>query len=281
MLPSCPCWRPRQSAGMRWPVTTPPSWQIAAPPDSELGQCRRRIRPARDRHRLPGVGQARPHIVAAAPRCPAKSAPFHWTAQSGPAGTSGQHMTITACLASGKLARISVAAAPKCPASRPRSTGLRSPARRRIRPAHDRHCLPRVGKLARISVAAAPKCPAKSAPFHWAALSGPASSPSPLHRPSSSSSPSPGSPPSTVPSASSSPSTTSPDRSRPRRRRARCRRRPAPRRRRPARARRRGLSARRLRSVSGPPRTAGSISTTTSGTLPATPGRRRSAELRI
>jgi len=82
------------------------------------------------------------------------------------AGASGQHVTVTACLASGKLARV--------------------------------------------SVAAAPKCPAKSAPFHWAAQSGPASSPSPLSRPSSSSSPSPGSPPSTMPNASSSPSTTSP-----------------------------------------------------------------------
>jgi len=66
------------------------------------------------------------------------------------------------------------------------------------------------GKLTRVSVAAAPKCPARSAPFHWAAQSGLASSPSPLSRPSSSSSPSPGSPPSTVPNASSSLSTTSP-----------------------------------------------------------------------
>ncbi len=54
--------------------------------------------------------------VAAAPKCPAKSAPVHWAAQSGPAGASGQHVTVTACLASGKLARISVAAASKCPA---------------------------------------------------------------------------------------------------------------------------------------------------------------------
>ena len=54
--------------------------------------------------------------VAAAPKCPATSAPLYWAAQSGPAGASGQHVTITACLTSGKLTRVSVAAAPKCPA---------------------------------------------------------------------------------------------------------------------------------------------------------------------
>ena len=54
--------------------------------------------------------------VAAAPKCPATSAPLYWAAQSGPAGASGQHVTVTACLASGKLTRVSVAAAPKCPA---------------------------------------------------------------------------------------------------------------------------------------------------------------------
>jgi hypothetical protein len=57
------------------------------------------------------------------------------------------------------------------------------------------------GKLTRVSVAAAPRCPANSIPFHWAAQSGPASSPNP----------SPGSPPSAVHSASSSPSTASPN----------------------------------------------------------------------
>jgi hypothetical protein len=60
--------------------------------------------------------------VAAAPKCPARSAPIHWAAQSGTAGTSGQHVTVTACLVSGKLARVSVAAALKCPA---RSARLR------------------------------------------------------------------------------------------------------------------------------------------------------------
>ena len=54
--------------------------------------------------------------VAAAPKCPATSAPLYWAAQSGPAGASGQHVTITACLTSGKLTRVSVAAASKCPA---------------------------------------------------------------------------------------------------------------------------------------------------------------------
>ena len=149
--------------------------------------------------------------VAAATKCPARSAPLHWAVQPGTAGASGRHMTVTACLASGKLTRISVAAATKCPA---RSAPLHWAAQPGTAGASGRHmtvtaCLAS-GKLTRISVAAATKCPARSAPLHWAAQSGPASSPSPLPRPSSSSSPSPGSPPSTVPSASSSPSTTSP-----------------------------------------------------------------------
>ena len=143
--------------------------------------------------------------VAAAPRCPAKSAPFHWAAQSGRAGTSGQHVTVTACLASGKLARVSVAAAPRCPA---KSAPFHWAAQSGRAGTSGQHvtvtaCLAS-GKLARVSVAAAPRCPAKSAPFHWAAQSGLASSPSPPPRPSSSSSPSPGSPQSAVPSASSS-----------------------------------------------------------------------------
>ena len=54
--------------------------------------------------------------LAAAPRCPAKSAGVHWAAQSGLAGASGQHLTVYACLASGKLTRASLAAAPRCPA---------------------------------------------------------------------------------------------------------------------------------------------------------------------
>ena len=149
--------------------------------------------------------------VAAAPKCPAKSAPFHWAAQSGAAGASGQHVTVTACLASGKFSRVSVAAAPKCPA---KSAPFHWAAQSGAAGASGQHvtvtaCLAS-GKFSRVSVAAAPKCPAKSAPFHWAAKSGAASSPSPLPRPSSSSSPSRGSPPSAVPSASSSPSTISP-----------------------------------------------------------------------
>jgi hypothetical protein len=54
--------------------------------------------------------------VAAAPKCPAKSARIRWAAQSGPAGASGRDVTVAACLASGRLTRVSVAAAPKCPA---------------------------------------------------------------------------------------------------------------------------------------------------------------------
>ncbi len=54
--------------------------------------------------------------VTAAPKCPAKSAPLHWAAQSGPSGASGRNVTVYACMASGKLTRVSVAAAPKCPA---------------------------------------------------------------------------------------------------------------------------------------------------------------------
>jgi hypothetical protein len=54
--------------------------------------------------------------MATAPKCPAKSARIHWAAQSGPAGASGRDATVTACLASGKLTRVSMATAPKCPA---------------------------------------------------------------------------------------------------------------------------------------------------------------------
>ena len=126
-------------------------------------------------------------------------------------GASGQHVTVTACLASGKLTRVSVAAAPKCPATSARLHWAQSgPAGASGQHVTITACLTS-GKLTRVSVAAAPKCPAKSARLHWAAQPGTASSPSPLPRPSSSSSPSPGSPPSAAPSASSSPSTTSPD----------------------------------------------------------------------
>jgi hypothetical protein len=152
--------------------------------------------------------------VAAAPRCPAKSAPVHWIAQSGPSAASGRHVAVYACLASGKLTRISVAAAPRCPA---KSTPVRwavwsGPSAASGQRVTVYACLAS-GKLTRVSVAAAPRCPAKSVLVRWVAQSGPASSPSPMPRPSSSSSPSPSSPPSLVPtttSPSTVPTTTSP-----------------------------------------------------------------------
>jgi Glycosyl hydrolase family 12 len=64
------------------------------------------------------------------------------------------------------------------------------------------------GKLTRVSVGAVPKCPAQSALVHWAAQSGPASSPGPVPSASSSARPSPSSPPSRVPTTSPSPSPT-------------------------------------------------------------------------
>ena len=54
--------------------------------------------------------------VAAAPKCPAKSAPVHWAAWSGPSAASGQRVTVTACLTPGKLTGVSLAAGRKCPA---------------------------------------------------------------------------------------------------------------------------------------------------------------------
>jgi Glycosyl hydrolase family 12 len=59
------------------------------------------------------------------------------------------------------------------------------------------------GKLTRVSMAAAPKCPAKSALLHWAAQSGPASSPGQPISPSPSASLPPSSPPSSVPTTTS------------------------------------------------------------------------------
>jgi len=117
-------------------------------------------------------------------------------------GASGQQVTVYACVASGKLTRVSMAAAPKCPA---KSTLLHWAAQSGPAGASGQQvtvyaCLAS-GKLTRVSVAAAPKCPAKSASLHWARQSGPASLPSPAPSASSSSS-SP--PPSPRPSASSS-----------------------------------------------------------------------------
>ena len=91
------------------------------------------------------------------------------------AGASGQLMTVTACLAAGKLTRISVGAAPKCPA---KSAPLHWAAQSGPAGASGQHvtltaCLA-AGKLTHISVGGAPKCPAKSAPLHWTAQSGPA-----------------------------------------------------------------------------------------------------------
>jgi hypothetical protein len=156
--------------------------------------------------------------VTAGPKCPAKSAPVHWVAQSGPSAASGQHVAVYACLASGKLTRVSVAAAPRCSA---KSVSVRWAAWSGRSAASGQRvtiyaCLAS-GKLTRISVAAAPRCPAKSVLVRWVAQSGPASSPSPMPRPSSSSSSSPSSPSSspsspvpTTTSPSTVPTTTSP-----------------------------------------------------------------------
>jgi hypothetical protein len=118
------------------------------------------------------------------------------------AGVSGQQVTVTACLTSGKLSRVSVAAL-KCPAT---SATLRwaaqsGPAGASGQQATVTACLTS-GKLSRVSVAAL-KCPATSATLRWTAQSHPPSSHRPRHRPSSSSSPSPGSPPTSVPATRS------------------------------------------------------------------------------
>ena len=105
-----------------------------------------------------------------------------------PWGASGQHVTVTACLASGRLGPVSVAAL-KCPAN---SATLRWAAQSGPAGASGQHmtvtaCLAS-GKLSPVSVAAL-KCPANSATLRWAAQSSPAASPSALPRRSSSSSP--------------------------------------------------------------------------------------------
>jgi hypothetical protein len=105
-----------------------------------------------------------------------------------PWAASGQHVTVTACLASGKLSPVSVAAL-KCPAN---SATLRWAAQSSPAGASGQHmtvtaCLAS-GKLSPVSVAAL-KCPANSATLRWAAQSSPAASPSALPRRSSSSSP--------------------------------------------------------------------------------------------
>jgi hypothetical protein len=121
-----------------------------------------------------------------------------------PWSASGQHVTVTACLASGKLSPVSVAAL-KCPAT---SATLRWAAQSGPAGASGQHmnvtaCLAS-GKLSHVSVAAL-KCPANSATLRWTAQSSPASSPSPLPSRSSPSSPVP-----TSTSPSPSPTSTSP-----------------------------------------------------------------------
>src|SRR5215469_11643993 len=110
-----------------------------------------------------------------------------------PWSASGQRVTVTACLASGKLSAVSVAAL-KCPAT---SATLRWAAQSGPSGASGQRvtvtaCLAS-GKLSAVSVAAL-KCPATSATLRWAAQSRPASSLRPLPRQSSSSSPVPTSP---------------------------------------------------------------------------------------
>ena len=118
-------------------------------------------------------------------------------------GASIRDGTVYACLASGKLTRVSLAAVPKCPATSARVhwAGQSGPAGASARDGTVYACLAS-GKLTRVSLAAVPKCPATSARLHWAGQSGPAPSPSPVLRASPSSS--------TTSSSTTSSSTTSP-----------------------------------------------------------------------
>jgi hypothetical protein len=90
-------------------------------------------------------------------------------------GASGHNATVYACLASGKLTRVSMTAAPKCPAksARVRWAAKSGPAAASGQDATVYACLAS-GTLTRVSMTAAPKCPAKSARARWAAKSGPA-----------------------------------------------------------------------------------------------------------
>ncbi len=88
-------------------------------------------------------------------------------------GTSAKDATVSACLRSGKLTRVSVTAAPKCGAkSDPVSwPALSASADTSSQDTTVSSCL-RSGKLTRVSVTAAPKCWGKSVPVSWATLSG-------------------------------------------------------------------------------------------------------------
>ena len=96
-------------------------------------------------------------------------------------GASIRDGTVYACLASGKLTRVSLAAVPKCPATSARVhwAGQSGPAGASARDGTVYACLAS-GKLTRVSLAAVPKCPATSARVHWAGQSGTAPSPSPV-----------------------------------------------------------------------------------------------------
>jgi hypothetical protein len=104
-------------------------------------------------------------------------------------GASGHNATVYACLASGKLTRVSMTA-PKCPAksARVRWAAKSGPAAASGQDATVYACLA-AGTLTRVSMTAAPKCPAKSTRVRWAAKSGPPASPGPV--PSASPRPSP------------------------------------------------------------------------------------------
>ena len=96
-------------------------------------------------------------------------------------GASIRDGTVYACLASGKLTRVSLAAVPKCPATSARVhwAGQSGPAGASARDGTVYACLAS-GNLTRVSLAAVPKCPATSARVHWAGQSGTAPSPSPV-----------------------------------------------------------------------------------------------------
>jgi len=87
---------------------------------------------------------------------------------------SGQQVTVSACLSAGKLTRVSLTVALKCPAHAVRA---RWSARSGPAPASGHGavyaCLS-AGELTRVSVTAALKCPAHAVRARWSALSGPA-----------------------------------------------------------------------------------------------------------
>jgi hypothetical protein len=143
-------------------------------------------------------------------KCPARSTPFHWTAQPGLAAGQ-QHGTVTACLSSGRFTHVSTVSGAKCPA---RSTPFHWTAR--SGPAASQAgtvtaCLTS-GRLTRVLGTPSAKCPAWSVPFSWTAQPGTGSSASSTRSPSTvtTSKPTSAAPSTTITSPTSGPTTMSP-----------------------------------------------------------------------